>query len=120
MTVFNLNNPLFRYVDYVMIIILVTTLISISVNISRAFNILISEYKPEDINYSNEKIKTSHKILISIILIAISMLMWISISYLPSIIIYNFSLKVFLFMIISISIYLIMKMFNQRVLTTHE
>lgn len=120
MSVFEFNNPLFRYVDYAMAIMLITTLISISVNISRAFDILMSGYKPEDINYSNEKIKISHKVLISIILIAASILMWIPISYLSSIVIYNFSLKVFLFMIISISIYLIMKIFNKRVFTMHE
>ncbi|QXF31990.1 hypothetical protein CE143_01460 [Photorhabdus luminescens] len=120
MIVFKFNNPLLIYVDYAMAIMLVTTLISMSVKTSREFNTLINGYQPEDINYSNEKIKTSRKVLISIILIIFSILMWISISYLSSIIRYNFSLKVFSLMIISISIYLIMKMFNQRVLTMHE
>ncbi|NHB62722.1 hypothetical protein C5472_16840 [Photorhabdus sp. RW14-46] len=120
MIVFNFNNPLLRYVDYAMAIMLVIMLLSMSIKISREFNILINRYQSEDINYSNEKIKTSRKVLISIILIAVSTLMWIPISYLSSIIIYNFSLKVLLLMIISISIYLIMKMFNQRVLTMHE
>ncbi len=115
MIVFKFNNPLLRYVDYAMAIMLVITLISMSVKISREFNILISRYQSESFNYANEKIKTSRKVLTSIILIAASILMWISISYLSSIIIYNFSLNVFSLMIISISIYLIMKIFNQRV-----
>ncbi|PQQ30470.1 hypothetical protein C6H69_16840 [Photorhabdus luminescens] len=115
MIVFKFNNPLLIYVDYAMAIMLVTTLISMSVKTSREFNILISRYQSESFNYANEKIKTSRKVLISIILIAASILMWISISYLSSIIIYNFSLNVFSLMIISISIYLIMKIFNQRV-----
>ncbi len=115
MIVFKFNNPLLRYVDYAMAIMLVITLISMSVKTSREFNILISRYQSESFNYANEKIKTSRKVLISIILIAASILMWLSISYLSSIIIYNFSLNVFSLMIISISIYLIMKIFNQRV-----
>ncbi|PQQ40846.1 hypothetical protein C6H65_12805 [Photorhabdus luminescens] len=120
MIVFKFNNPLLRYVDYAMAIMLVITLISMSVKTSREFNILISRYQSESFNYANEKIKTSRKVLISIILIAASILMWLSISYLSSIIIYNFSLNVFSLMIISISIYLIMRMFNQRVFTMHE
>ncbi|MBS9438262.1 hypothetical protein EAE91_14220 [Photorhabdus noenieputensis] len=58
MIAFKFNNPLFRYVDYAMAIMLVITLISLSIKISREFNILISRYQSEDTNYSNDRVRS--------------------------------------------------------------
>ncbi|CDH00347.1 hypothetical protein [Xenorhabdus bovienii] len=111
--IFKLDTPIFEYIDYIMATALLLSLINMIIKIVGESNTLRNEYKIERLSYLDEKINFTQKFLSSSILVILSIILSVAVMYISNITQYNFSVKLLLFIIISLSIYIIVKIFNK-------
>ncbi|MBC8951216.1 hypothetical protein Xets_04020 [Xenorhabdus sp. TS4] len=110
MAIFDIGDPAFEYIDYIIAIMLLVCFISMIVKVINESHFLKYEYGNYD--FLNEKTVYSFKFLTFLILISGIIILYFIYSYLSVIIKYDFSLKLFFFIFYSVILYLIMKIFN--------
>ncbi|OKO98582.1 hypothetical protein Xedl_03839 [Xenorhabdus eapokensis] len=110
MAIFDIGDPAFEYIDYIIAIMLLVCFISMIVKVINESHFLKYEYRNYD--FLNEKTVYSFKFLTFLILISGIIILYFIYSYLSVIIKYDFSLKLFFFVFYSVILYLIMKIFN--------
>ncbi|PHM66944.1 hypothetical protein [Xenorhabdus kozodoii] len=112
MAIFDIGDPIFECIDYIIAIVLLVCFISMIVKVVNEFHFLKGECENGNFAFLNEKAVFSFKLFAFLILIAGVIIIFFVYTYLSGIIKYDFSLKLFFFIFYSVIVYLIMKILN--------
>ncbi|MEQ1976996.1 hypothetical protein [Xenorhabdus sp. SGI240] len=112
MAIFDIGDPVFEYVDYIIAIMLLVCFIGMIVKVVNEFHLLKGEYRNGDYDFLNENTIFSFKLIAFLIFIVVLVILFFVYIFLSGIIKYDFSLKLLFLIFYSVIVYLIMKIFN--------